>query len=163
MTGCGVLCCGVLSFDSCLREIHLEPVGIDYHVVRSEFGCRWTRFDATCTRDVPCRGLEWRFGFQVNFTKPEACCAKEGPCRRESPWRRGEPTAKRRDRCAKEGLWRKGCLSVNYFQIETYRPESVIARNHCAHRLFHPSVKKVAFSGGQVFNKFTHRAPGRFA
>ena len=69
MTGCGVLCCGVLSFDSCLREIHLEPVGIDYQVVRSEFGCRWTRFDATCTRDVPCRCLEWRFGFQVNFTK----------------------------------------------------------------------------------------------
>ena len=75
MTGCRVLCCGVLSFDSCLREIHLESAGIDYQVVRSEFGCRWTRFDATCTRDVPCRCLEWRFGFQVNFTKPEACCA----------------------------------------------------------------------------------------
>ena len=73
MTGCRVLCCGVLSFDSCLREIHLEPAGIDYQVVRSEFGCRWTRFDATWTRDVPCRCLEWRFGFQVNFTKPETC------------------------------------------------------------------------------------------
>ena len=29
------MCCGELSFDSCLREIHLEPAGIDYQVVRS--------------------------------------------------------------------------------------------------------------------------------
>ena len=29
------MCFGVLSFDSCLCEIHLEPAGVDYQVVRS--------------------------------------------------------------------------------------------------------------------------------
>ena len=29
------MCFGVLSFDSCLREIHLELADIDYQVVRS--------------------------------------------------------------------------------------------------------------------------------
>ena len=32
---CGEMSCGETSFDSCLREIHLEPAGIDYQVVRS--------------------------------------------------------------------------------------------------------------------------------
>ena len=96
MTGCRVLCCGVLSFDSCLREIHLEPADIDYQVVRSEFGRRWTRFDATCTRDVPCRCLEWRFGFQVNFTKPEACCAGRVRGEEESLQRKGRTVAQRK-------------------------------------------------------------------
>ena len=108
MTGCGVLCCGVLSFDSCLREIHLEPAGIDYQVVRSEFGCRWTRFDATCTQDVPCRCLEWRFGFQVNFTKPDTYGERDTCGKRDGPWRKGEPTAQRRDRGEEESLQRKG-------------------------------------------------------
>ena len=108
MTGCRVLCCGVLSFDSCLREIHLEPAGIDYQVVRSEFGCRWTRFDATWTRDVPCRCLEWRFGFQVNFTKRDTYGERDTCGKRDGPWRKGEPTAQRMDRGEKGSLQRKG-------------------------------------------------------
>ena len=32
---CREMSCGALSFDSCLREIHLEPAGIDYQVVMS--------------------------------------------------------------------------------------------------------------------------------
>ena len=52
-----------------LREIHLEHAIVDYQAVSSGFGRRCTQIGSTWTRDVPWRCLEWRFGFQVNFTK----------------------------------------------------------------------------------------------
>ena len=47
-------------------------------------------------------------------------------------------------------------LLRNNFQIETHRSESVIARNHRAHRILHPAVEEVALPCGQVFYKFPH-------
>ena len=62
-----------------LREIHLAPVVIDYQAVSSQDGCRWAQFGATWTWNVPWRGLEWRFGCQVNFTKTRCVSIKPGP------------------------------------------------------------------------------------
>ena len=39
-------------------------------------------------------------------------------------------------------------LLRNNFQIETHRPESVVARYHRTHRILHPAVEEVAFSCG---------------
>ena len=62
-----------------IHEIHLAPAVIDYQEVSSQDGCRSAQFGATWTRNVPWRGLEWRFGCQVNFTKTRCVSIKPGP------------------------------------------------------------------------------------
>ena len=45
--------------------------------------------------------------------------------------------------------------------IETEWAETVIATNHCAHRVFHPSIIEIAFSSGQRLNELPHGIPSR--
>lgn len=43
--------------------------------------------------------------------------------------------------------------------IKTHRPESVVTRNHCAVRIFHPTAKKVSSTVCELHNKFFHTIP----
>ena len=51
---------------------------------------------------------------------------------------------------------------VNHFNVETERTKTVIAANHCTHRVLHPSVEEVAFALGQRLHKRPHGFPCRW-
>ena len=51
----------------------------------------------------------------------------------------------------------------NDLNIETERTKTVIAADHGTHRVFHPSVIKVAFTFGQRLYEFPHGGPCRRA
>ena len=52
---------------------------------------------------------------------------------------------------------------INNFYIEAEWTKAVIATNHGAHRVLHPTVKEVAFTPGKHFHKLAHGAPCRRA
>ena len=50
---------------------------------------------------------------------------------------------------------------INHLDIETERAEAVVAADHRAHRVLHPSVVEVALASGQRLHELTHGRPCR--
>ena len=65
-----------------------------------------------------------------------------------------------------EGLFNpnaRGRLFVDGFYIKGERSEAIVATNHGAHRILHPSVVEVATALRQGFDELAHRQPCRGA
>lgn len=58
---------------------------------------------------------------------------------------------------------RKRVFSPHHLQIKTHGSESVVAGDHGAQGVAHPSVEEVAAAGGEVFHERAHGFPGGVA
>ena len=57
-----------------------------------------------------------------------------------------------------------GNPSILYrLDVKAYGTEAVVARNHCAMRIFHPPVVKISPAHRKLFDKRTHALPRAFA
>ena len=54
-------------------------------------------------------------------------------------------------------------MPSHHLQIKTHGSESVVAGDHGAQGVAHPSVEEVAAAGGEVFHERAHRFPGGVA
>ena len=52
-------------------------------------------------------------------------------------------------------------LNSYHFNVETHRSEAVVATDHGAQGILHPSVIEVSLATGQRLDEFLHGAPGR--
>ena len=50
-------------------------------------------------------------------------------------------------------------LFINYFDVETERSEAVVATDHCAHGILHPTVEEVTFALRQRLYEWPHGVP----
>ena len=68
-------------------------------------------------------------------------------------------TDKRATECGKisapalRGSSEDSFLIIDCLNIETERTETVVATNHCTHRILHPTIVEIALSLGQRLNE----------